>query len=141
MIAPIEKLRKRNGVPHARAAAEPWRGEARRACVPCRAVARRACVRATSVLSISSLSSCSGSSSYRTSARTEIGRAGLQNPTPCIETLARVCGQSGFLGASSATTHYLGSARSASSHYIGPATLDRLLSSGDERSEEEASGA
>ena len=32
-----------------------------------------------------SLSSCSGSSPSRTSTRTEIGRAGLRNPTPCIE--------------------------------------------------------
>ena len=42
------------------------------------------------------------SSPSRTSARTEIGRAGLRNPTACIATHARVCGQSGFWGASSA---------------------------------------
>jgi len=40
-----------------------------------------------------------------TSARTEIGRTGLRNPTPCIETPTRVCGQSGFWGESSATAH------------------------------------
>ena len=43
------------------------------------------------------------SSPSRTTARTEIRRAGLRNPTPCIETPARVCGQLGFWGASSAT--------------------------------------
>ena len=55
---------------------------------------------------ISPLSSCRValcSCPSRTSARIEIGRAGLRNPTPCIETPAQVCGQSGFWGASSAT--------------------------------------
>ena len=38
------------------------------------------------------------SSPSRTSARTEIGRAGLRNPTPCIETPARVLRAIRFLG-------------------------------------------
>jgi len=42
----------------------------------------------------------------RTSARTEIGRAGLRNPTPCIETSARVCEQSGFWGGSFVTARW-----------------------------------
>ena len=70
---------------------------------------------------ISFLSSCLGSSLSRTTARTEIGRAGLRNPTPYIQTPAWVCGQSSFWRASSATARYLGSARSATSCYIGSA--------------------
>ena len=56
----------------------------------------------------SSLSSCRValcSSPFWTSARTEIGRAGLRNLTFCIETPARVGGQLGFWGESSVTAH------------------------------------
>ena len=53
------------------------------------------CARHNTILSSSScVALCSSLS--RSSARIEIGRADLWNPTPCIETPARVCGQSGF---------------------------------------------
>ena len=69
----MEKLRERKGVPHAHAAAAE----------PSRAV--RACLLACLVL-FSSYRVALCPSPSRTSARTEIGRAGLRIPMPCNET-------------------------------------------------------